>query len=229
MDSPRIYTYKVTFEEIPHWYWGVHKENKFGEVYWGSPKTNKRVWNLYTPRLQILELFPFTEEGWKEANHVEDRLILPDLNNPLCLNESCGARVSLKVLSDNAAKIPREVLADNGRKTGLKNLKAAQAALTPEILKANAINLLPYCSANGRNFPPDIRSANGTKSGRKNGAINGRKNSKRVLLTKIETEETFEFPSASEAARELGLGVAQLCKVARGDKKQHKGYAAVYL
>lgn len=94
----RIYTYKVTFEEIPHWYWGVHKEKRYDDGYLGSPVTHKWMWNFYTPRLQILEVFPASEEGWKQALLLEERLIRPDLNNPLCLNESIGPRVSLRSL-----------------------------------------------------------------------------------------------------------------------------------
>ena len=110
--QPRIYTYKITFEEVPYWYWGVHKEKKFREFYLGSPVTHKWVWDFYTPKVQILEFFPNTEEGWKEANLVEDRLILPDLNNPLCLNEfvnGCGLSLKLR--------------AENGKKTMEKNLE----------------------------------------------------------------------------------------------------------
>lgn len=92
--QPRIYTYKITFEEIPHWYWGVHKERRYNDGYLGSPVTHKWMWEFYTPKIQILEVFPLTDEGWEEANLVEDRIIKPDLNNPLCLNEGCGARVS---------------------------------------------------------------------------------------------------------------------------------------
>lgn len=88
--QPRIYTYKVTFEEVPHWYWGVHKEKRYGESYLGSPVTHKWMWEFYTPKIQILEVFPHTGKGWEEAQRVEDRIIKPDLNNPLCLNESCG-------------------------------------------------------------------------------------------------------------------------------------------
>jgi hypothetical protein len=62
--SPRIYLYKITFEEVPYYYYGVHKETKFGEEYWGSPKTNKWCWELYTPKKQILQLFDFTDEGF---------------------------------------------------------------------------------------------------------------------------------------------------------------------
>jgi hypothetical protein len=100
MTTPRIYTYKITFEEVPYWYWGVHKERKFGEMYLGSPITHKWMWEFYTPKIQILEFFPYTDEGWKEANLVEKRLIKPDLNNPLCLNENCGGYISLSGCSE---------------------------------------------------------------------------------------------------------------------------------
>ena len=106
--EPRIYTYKITFEEVPHWYWGVHKEEKFNEEYWGTPITNRRYWGWYTPKKQILEVFETTEEGWKKANEVEDRLIRPDLNNSLCLNEGIGGYVSLKVLRENNKIIHKE-------------------------------------------------------------------------------------------------------------------------
>jgi hypothetical protein len=55
--TPRIYTYKITFEEIPHWYWGVHKEKNYGEEYLGSPVTHAWMWEFYTPRVQLLEFF----------------------------------------------------------------------------------------------------------------------------------------------------------------------------
>ena len=94
--EPRIYTYKVTFEEIPDWYWGVHKEEKYGETYLGSPKTNAWKWDFYTPHLQICEIFPHTDEGWTRARKIEDSCIIPDLNNPLCLNEHVGGLMSLE-------------------------------------------------------------------------------------------------------------------------------------
>ena len=100
MTTPRIYTYKITFEEVPYWYWGVHKERKYGKTYLGSPKTHKWIWEFYTPKIQILEFFPYTDEGWEEANRVEARLIKPDINNPLCLNENCGGCISLACRSE---------------------------------------------------------------------------------------------------------------------------------
>jgi hypothetical protein len=95
MKSPRIYLYKVTFEEIPDFYWGIHKEKSFEDGYLGSPITHAWKWDFYTPHLQVCEVFDYSEAGWKEAHSVEKRVIRNDLNNPLCLNEHCGGYFSL--------------------------------------------------------------------------------------------------------------------------------------
>ena len=104
--SPRIYTYKITFEEVPYYYYGVHKEKYFNEEYWGSPKTNKWCWELYTPKKQILQLFDFTDDGWLDALEVENRLIKPFYNeDKWCLNERCNGLVSLKVKREVGKKM----------------------------------------------------------------------------------------------------------------------------
>jgi general stress protein YciG len=103
--SSRIYTYKITFEEVPYYYYGVHKERKYNEYYMGSPKTNKWCWELYTPKKQLLEFFDYTDEGWLEANKVEKKLINPFYNaDKWCLNESCGGTVSLKINRETGSK-----------------------------------------------------------------------------------------------------------------------------
>ena len=95
--SPRIYTYKITFEEVPYYYYGVHKEQKYNEYYMGSPVTHKWMWNFYTPKKQILQFFDFTDEGWLEAQKVEKRLIKPFYNtDKWCLNENCGGEFSIE-------------------------------------------------------------------------------------------------------------------------------------
>ena len=103
--SPRIYLYKITFEEVPYYYYGVKKEKYFNQEYWGSPTTNKWCWELYTPKKQILELFEFSDEGYLEAQKIETRLIKPfyQMDN-WCLNESCGGLISLKVLKKSGKK-----------------------------------------------------------------------------------------------------------------------------
>ena len=71
--QPRIYTYKITFEEVPYYYYGSHKEKKYNEYYMGSPVTHKLMWDFYTPKKQILEIFNSRED----ANIIENRLIKP--------------------------------------------------------------------------------------------------------------------------------------------------------
>jgi general stress protein YciG len=123
--SPRIYLYKITFEEVPYYYYGVHKEKYFNEEYWGTPYTNKWCWELYTPKKQILELFDYTDEGWLEAQEVETRLIRPFYQTDIwCLNESCGGNISLKIRRENGKNLVK--------------FKVGIHALTPEQTKENA-------------------------------------------------------------------------------------------
>jgi hypothetical protein len=129
LQSPRIYIYKITFEEVPYYYYGVHKEKIFGEEYWGSPKTHKWCWELYTPKKQILQLFDFTDEGWLEAQEVEKRIIKPIYNtDKWCLNENCGGIVSLETRI-NGGKI-------SGKRT--KELGVGIFGLTPEQRSENS-------------------------------------------------------------------------------------------
>ena len=96
LQSPRIYIYKIIFEEVPYYYYGVHKEDVFDEEYWGSPYTHKWVWELYTSKKQILEVFPYTDDGWIEANKVEKRIIKEFYNDDKwCLNENCAGIFSI--------------------------------------------------------------------------------------------------------------------------------------
>ena len=113
--SLRVYTYKITFIDTPYYYYGVHKEKRYNEEYWGSPVTNKWCWELYTPEKQILELFDYTDDGWLKAKEVEDRLIKPVYNtDKYCLNESCGAIRSLKVLREKSGKFLKDWVKENG-------------------------------------------------------------------------------------------------------------------
>ena len=103
--SPRIYTYKITFDEVPYYYYGVHKEKVFGEEYLGTPITHKWCWDFYTPKKQILQVFLYTDDGWLEALEVEKRLIMPVYHSDKwCLNESCGGQVSLDIRRRNGQK-----------------------------------------------------------------------------------------------------------------------------
>jgi hypothetical protein len=123
MYSPRIYTYKITFEEVPYYYYGMHEEKVCDEEYWGSPSTHKWCWKFYTPKKQILEVF----NTRKEACDVEKRLIKPFYKtDPNCLNECCGGIYSLETCS-KAGKIGGSI---SGKRH--KENKTGIFAYTPE-------------------------------------------------------------------------------------------------
>jgi hypothetical protein len=126
--SPRIYIYKITFEEVLYYYYGLHKEKKINEYYMGSPVTHKWVWDFYTPKKQILEFFEYSDEGYIEAKEVESRIIRPFYNaDKWCLNENCSGVPSLKVCSD-AGKIGSKIANEKIRqlKVGIYNISPEQ-------------------------------------------------------------------------------------------------------
>lgn len=180
--------YKITFEEVPYYYYGVHKEKRYNEYYMGSPITNRWCWEFYTPKKQILEIFDFTDEGWLKANLVEDRLIRPFFNiDKWCLNESCGGRISLEVLRKTGRisnklgvgihGLSKQELSENGKNGSkkAKELKVGIFSLTKEQL-----------SENGRKGNKEGKR----KSGRNAAAINKKNGVGIFALTKEQLSET---------------------------------------
>jgi hypothetical protein len=102
--SPRIYLYKITFEEVPYYYYGIKKEKYFNQEYWGSPVTNKWCWKFYTPQKQILQIFDYNDDGYIEAQKIEKRIISRVLNDKWCLNENVGGILSLNCYQKNIGK-----------------------------------------------------------------------------------------------------------------------------
>jgi hypothetical protein len=128
--QPRIYTYKITFEEVPYYYYGAKKEKYFNQKYFGSPITNKWCWELYTPKKQILEIFDYTDAGYIKALEVEKRLITHFLNDKWCLNENVGGVMSITSAKKGGEKCrdekigifsySKKQLSNNGKKAGKK-------------------------------------------------------------------------------------------------------------
>jgi hypothetical protein len=186
--SPRIYLYKITFEEVPYYYYGVHKEKYFNEDYCGSPVTHKWCWELYTPKKQILQLFQFSDEGWIEAQEVETRLIRPVYNtDKWCLNESCGGKVSLSIRRKTGKRIgkrnrelglgiftlTKEQMSENGKKIAHNNMKNKTAifAQTTEERRENGKKAAEVNRKNGTGLfglSAEQRSENGKKVSAKN-------------------------------------------------------------
>jgi hypothetical protein len=215
--SPRIYIYKITFEEVLYYYYGVHKEKKFDEYYMGSPVTHKWMWDFYTPKKQILQLFDVTDEGWLEAQKVETRLIRPFYNtDKWCLNENCGGGFSLEV-SSKAGKIggkigskvckelgvgifglPKEQRTETAKKSAqkAKENKTGIFSLTTEELKENSRKGIEKMKENNLGIfglTKEEKRKNSIKGGSIGGKIGGRKNRENNLgifsLTKEQRSE----------------------------------------
>ncbi len=204
--SPRIYIYKITFEEVPYYYYGVHKEKKFDEYYMGSPVTHKWMWDFYTPKKQILQLFDVTDEGWIEAQKVETRLIRPFFNaDKWCLNESCGGLFSLEV-SSKAGKI-------GGKKTGKKNyeLGLGIASITPEERSENGKKIGKKNYELGLGFH-SLTKEQRSENGKRGGKIGGKKAKELGVGIHAFTPEQRRENSkkGGEKAKELGIGICGL-------------------
>jgi hypothetical protein len=212
--KPRIFVYKVTFEEIPDFYWGVHRERKFNDGYLGSPVTHRWKWEFYTPHLQILQLFDYSDEGWEEALKVEERIIRPDLNNPLCLNEGIGMRVSMAVKVKTGKKVfdPSYwgINNPNHPSYGVGGAKGGRKSCDPSNPRGvNNPNHPCYHERNKRSGERALKAQG-----------------KPVRMTKLATGESWEFPSIRRAAAELNLLQGNLTNLLNPDHplKTYKGY-----
>jgi hypothetical protein len=157
--SPRIYLYKITFEEVLYYYYGVHKEKVFGEVYWGSPYTHKWCWELYTPKKQILQFFEFNDEGWLEAQEIEKRIIKPVFNtDKWCLNENVGGQISLNIRRKTGKKCAEMKLGFHSMSKEERIIISTENGMQNKILKRGICGLTK-----------EQRIENGKKSGKKGG------------------------------------------------------------
>lgn len=208
--QPRIYTYKITFEEVPYYYYGSKKEKRYDEYYMGSPKTNKWCWKLYTPKKQILEIFDYTDEGYEECIKVENRLIKPVFNDPWCLNERCNNLYSLKVLRECGKKTGEKYGSINGLKT--KENKTGIFSLTKEQLSENGKKAGKIGGLKTKelglgifSFTPEQLSENGKKGGK----IAGQKakENKTGCLGRTKEQMTEDGKKGGKKLKELGLGI----------------------
>ena len=214
--SPRIYTYKITFEEVPYYYYGVHKEKRYNEYYVGTPVTHKWCWEFYTPKKQILQLFDFTDEGWLEAQEVEKRLIKPFYNtDKWCLNERCGYTFSLETSRKNGVKhkenrtgffaqTPEEWSTHN-RKNGLKSYENGTGVFsrTLEKMKEEGRRAGLKCKENRTGFfaqTPEEWSETGRKSASQRWEC-------------LETGYTSNAPGLSTYQRNRGIDISKRKKI----------------
>jgi hypothetical protein len=101
------YVYKVTFEEVPHFYFGMRKHsNPEVDQYMGSPVTNRIYWEIYTPKKQILT----SCISFSSACNLEKALILQNWESKFCLNKNASGAIRPKHCSLGAKKTHRIIL-----------------------------------------------------------------------------------------------------------------------
>jgi general stress protein YciG len=210
--SPRIYIYKITFEEVPYYYYGVKKEKRYDEEYWGSPITNKWCWELYTPKKQILQFFEFSDEGWLEAQSIEKRLIKPFYNtDKWCLNERCGGNFSLKVLKKNGKRVGK-ISGTRHKENGTGAFGRSKEKMTEDGKKGTQIQKEMGTGVWG--LTPEQRTAMGKKGGAKGGAVMGKRHYEEGTgIFSLSPEEKLEVCSmGGKKSKELGVGVHSYTK-----------------
>jgi hypothetical protein len=219
--SPRIYIYKITFDEVPYYYYGVHKEKYFNGEYWGSPYTNKWCWELYTPKKQILQFFEFSDEGWLEAQEIEKRLIKPFYNtDKWCLNESCGGIISLEV--------SRKVgLQHKENKTGIFTLTPEQRSENGKIYGKISGKLAHEMGVGVHNLTSEQRTANGKKGGAISGTNHKINGTGFFKLTK--EEKTKRSRKAGNKTKSLNRGIFGLTREQRSETSKKNANRMVEL
>lgn len=98
----RIFVYKITFHEVPNFYYGWHKEKSCDDGYMGSPKYYRKFWELYTPVMEIISEFEYSDIGAVQAQILEKYLIKSSWDNPDSLNMSCGGMTHPEALAETA-------------------------------------------------------------------------------------------------------------------------------
>jgi hypothetical protein len=245
--SLRIYTYKITFEEVLYYYYGVHKEKYFNEEYFGTPITHKWMWDFYTPIKQILEIFEYNDTGWKRAQEVEKRLIRPFYNtDPYCLNENIGGFVSLKTISQTGKKLyetksgmfsrskeQRKNDCSKGGKLGGKKLYEQGKGL----FKLTQEEKIENCRKGGiimgkksmelgigiHNLTKEQRIENGKIYGKVGGKITAEKKARDFSLISP-CGEIINAKNLTKFCRDNGLTRSNIQAVLRGDRAHHKGW-----
>jgi len=242
-----IYTYKITFEEVPYYYYGVRKQKKENEEYFGTPVTHKWVWELYTPKKQILEIFDYSDEGWIKAQEVEKRLIKPFYNNdPYCLNENVGGFVSLDSLSKLGKKLyetksgmfsrTKEKWCEDSRKAG-KIMGNKHYKNGTGIFSLTEEQKLENCKKGGKiqghkskelgtgifSLTKEEQRENGRKYGKLGGKVVAEKYSKSFSLMSP-TGEIVDVKNLTKFCRDNNLTRRNLQAVLRGDRNHHKGW-----
>lgn len=218
--NPQYYTYKITFEDLPgYFYYGKHKDKGDLESYLGTPRTWRRIWDLFKPRKQVLQWY----KTWEEVSKAEDSIIKETWKSRYSLNENYGGCFS------------EEACREGGRKTGKRNVLSMNSHLkTVQQRKKNG-------ELTGREnilkIPKEKRRELGRRSGKKTGSKNAKvmNSHPNTSLSRRDSSNKFRRPvvnittkvryeSAKEAEERTGVKRQSITACCRGRRKKAGGF-----
>lgn len=226
---PRIYTYKITFEEVPYYYYGWHKEKRFNEEYLGSPVTHKWCWEFYTPKKQILEVFEYSDEGCLTAQEVEKSIIKEFMNtDSWCLNANYGGLISREAMIKGGKMggkkayelgvgvhgLSKDERVENGKKYGKMGGKISGKISG---IKAYELGIGIHAQT------PEQKSKFGKMGGKIGGKIIGEKLAKEFTLVSP-TGEVISGGNIREFCVKYNLQQSCMTRLINGKRNSHKGY-----
>jgi hypothetical protein len=128
------YVYKITFEEVPHFYFGVRSHhNPNLDSYLGTPITHRNYWKIYSPKKQILSVFSSREE----AEQVEVSLISQNWNCRYCLNKNISGYPSIEARSKGGRNSHKVKTQDGKSAHGVRTSGITNSLLSKERKQSN--------------------------------------------------------------------------------------------
>ena len=204
----RYYTYKVTFSDLPgYFYYGYHS-SKRGTRYSGSPKTWKHLWKFFEPEVQVLQWY----ETKEEAVEAEKSILRATWKDPYSLNENVGGVPSLESMKKGGVK-------SGVMKTELQTLsrKRSGKALASKRTKES---LISQGRKAGKMRTPSQQKARSLWGEKGKSNFKWGLNNRPVLCL----ETGFIYPSINKAMGDTGIHQSNISKCCRGLRKTAGGF-----
>jgi len=216
----KTYIYKITFDETPHFYFGVRKHSTpENDVYMGTPYTHKNYWEIYTPKKQILWVY----DDWNFACKIEKSLISQNWQNKYCLNMNVGGIVPTDlcqlgaIRANQTIKTKRQLNPDYDLKLQEHMRKMNESKISK--MKED-INYSQSCKRGlWKGTPKEKRQEIGKKIQKSLGV--------ELICFNIDTGDSLKFPSIRSAAKHYGFGINTVSKPVSGELTSYKGISVI--